>query len=109
MRYPTLCSRRACSAAKPVPASAINTCPSLIFPSNVLVGIHPTCFVCSFCNESMNGISSIVAGRIVTFTLGTGSARAREDSERFFIAVFILYVCGLMKYRDLLKLLQDDG
>ena len=47
----------------PVFSSATITCPALIFPSSVFIGIHPTRSAWSFCSESMNGMSAIVAGR----------------------------------------------
>jgi len=62
-------------------SSAIKTCPALIFPSNCFVGIHPTCFVCSFCNESRNGTSLNTPSRIETFTLGNATRGAADEDE----------------------------
>lgn len=44
----------ASSLRRCVASSAINTCPSLIFPSICLPGIQPTMCVCILCNRSMN-------------------------------------------------------
>src|SRR3954464_5587886 len=81
-------------------AHATKTCPALIFPSNCFVGIHPTCLLCSFCNPSMNGMSSIVPGRIVIGVRGSGKGRSElatdgaqvatdEDKSNSLLSVFI--------------------
>jgi hypothetical protein len=62
--------------------------------------------VCSFCNASMNGRSLIVAGRIEIATRGAGSSAIGDEGsggERWLSSQHA------MKYRDLLKLLRDDG